>query len=309
MISVVIPLYNKQDTIQRALRSVLRQSLPPDEVIVVDDGSTDDSLSRLQEMTSGHSNIKVFSQSNQGVSSARNRGITEARGEMVAFLDADDEWHLSFLATLHALSEKYPQCGVFAAGYEQVDKHGIHHPVSISRVSFEGKEGILDNYFCVAAHSHPPINSSSIIMRTNAIKAIGGFPIGIGQGEDLLTWARLAVGYQIAYCRSVLSYFYTGTEGEMDIPKRIPKAEDVVGRELANLHDKHPDIPGFKDYIAHWHKMRASIYLRLNGYGNKCRKEIALARMWNPHSKRLALYSLLLTLPYPLRMNLLHKIK
>lgn len=308
MITVVIPLYNKQDTILRALRSVLAQSLPADEIIVVDDGSTDESLSHLKGTIEGKSCVRVISQPNQGVSSARNRGLSEAKGDMVAFLDADDEWHPSFLTTLHTLSEKYPSCDVFAAGYEQVDKRGIHHPVSINQVPFIGVDGILFNYFDVAAHSHPPINSSSIMVRVNAIKAIGGFPIGIGQGEDLLTWARLAVGCQIAYCRSVLCYFYTGTEGVMDIPKRIPKAEDVVGRELANIHEKHPDITGLKDYVAHWHKMRASIYLRLKGYENKCRKEIALARIWDPSAKHLLFYSLLILLPYPLRMNILRKI-
>lgn len=309
MLSVVIPLFNKQDTILRALRSVLEQRLKPDEVIVINDGSTDNSLSRLKVLAAKYPVIKIFSQSNQGVSSARNRGIAEAQGDLLAFLDADDSWHPAFLATLYALSTQYPQCDVFAAGYEQVDKHGTHHRVSINRIPFEGEEGILYNYFDVAAHSHPPINSSSIMVRANAINAIGGFPVGVGQGEDLLTWARLAAGCQLAYHRAVLSYFYTGAEGEMDIPKRIPRPDDVVGRELANLHDKHPDIPGLTDYIAHWHKMRASIYLRLQGYEKKCRQEITLTRIWTPGTKHLVFYNILLILPYMLRMKLLNKIK
>lgn len=305
MISVVIPLYNKEETIQRALQSVLRQTLQPDEVLVVDDGSTDRSLARVQEMAVAHTHI--IRQSNQGVSAARNRGIAEAQGEYIAFLDADDEWHRDFLSTMMHLFSTYPRCNVAASSYYKIDAKGNKTKALLRCIHLADGEGILNNYFEVAAHSEPPINSSCLMVRADAMKAIGGFPLGVGQGEDLLTWARLAVNNEIAYYTTPLSKFYTEQCGEMSAPKRAPSPHDVVGRELASLSLKHPNLKGLKTYVAHWHKMRASVYLRLKGHARQCRQEIQIARQWNPETPRLKLYSLLLLVPFDLRMSLLHR--
>lgn len=93
-ISVVIPLYNKSDFVRKALRSAVEQSYKPREVIVVDDGSSDDSLLVVRNFKeeSIYPNIKIISQHNQGVSKARNTGIESASFDYIALLDADDEW-------------------------------------------------------------------------------------------------------------------------------------------------------------------------------------------------------------------------
>ena len=101
--SVVIPLYNHSDTIQRCVDSVLGQGFEDFELIVVDDGSTDgggDLVSGMQD-----SRVHLVMQENGGVSSARNRGIAEARGTIVAFLDADDEWNPDYLETIFRSEE------------------------------------------------------------------------------------------------------------------------------------------------------------------------------------------------------------
>lgn len=90
MISVVIPLYNKDKQIAKTLYSVLKQTYPNFEVIVVNDGSTDNSLSEVSKISD--SRIRLICQENKGVSAARNRGIQEAKSDYIAFLDADDEW-------------------------------------------------------------------------------------------------------------------------------------------------------------------------------------------------------------------------
>ena len=94
-ISVVIPLFNKQTSIRRTIASVLDQTYPHFELVVVNDGSTDNSLSVVNEFTD--SRIRVITQPNAGESGARNRGIIEAKCPVVAFLDADDEWLRAFL--------------------------------------------------------------------------------------------------------------------------------------------------------------------------------------------------------------------
>ena len=105
-VSVVIPLYNKAPHISRAINSVLGQTSPPEEIIVIDDGSTDgggDIVKAYQDPR-----IRYIRQENQGVSAARNRGIELAKGELIAFLDADDAWKPKFLETISEMRSLYP---------------------------------------------------------------------------------------------------------------------------------------------------------------------------------------------------------
>ena len=105
--SVVIPLYNKEHYIASTLRSVLAQTYPDYEVIVVDDGSTDNSLQTCKTVQSDK--IQIVQQANQGVSAARNKGIELAAGEYICFLDADDAWHPDYLQNIETIVQKYPQ--------------------------------------------------------------------------------------------------------------------------------------------------------------------------------------------------------
>ncbi len=206
MISVVIPLYNKEDQVTQTLRSVLRQSFAEFEIIVVNDGSTDASVAAVASVKDAR--IRLVHQENAGVSAARNRGIAEAKYDLIAFLDADDEWHEDYLKAQYELMQRYPQCSVFACGYEFVRADGTHASAIIRKLPFDGEHGILSNYFEVASCSHPPICSISIMVRKAAIEAIGGFPIGIRSGEDLLTWARLVCRYEVAYSRRIRAWYH-----------------------------------------------------------------------------------------------------
>ncbi|MCM0083341.1 glycosyltransferase family 2 protein [Geomonas sp. Red32] len=122
-ISVIIPLYNKERYVQRAVNSVLEQSLAPLEVVVVDDGSTDGSAEAVAALGPDQ-RLRLVSQRNQGVSAARNRGVAEARGRFVAFLDADDQWQPEFLETLQWLRELFPEGCFFATGFEVIYSDG-----------------------------------------------------------------------------------------------------------------------------------------------------------------------------------------
>lgn len=299
--SIVIPLYNKEATVERALRSVLNQTVQDFEIIVVNDGSTDNSA-RLVEAI-GDPRIRIIHQENQGVSAARNRGIAEAKHELIAFLDADDEWLPEFLETIRRLVIRYPDCGLYATRYFFRSPSGKQQPAIIRGLP-SYFEGILENYFQIAVRSHPPIWSSATCARKTVLSKIGGFPIGVTSGEDLLTWARIAARKTIAFSSSCLAIFHhSHSETYEAPPNRIPDNDDIVGRELNSLLKETAPLRrgSLRRYCAHWHKIRASIYLRL-GMNKKARHEIYFAFQYHFRLK-LITYLLLSFCPD----NLIHK--
>jgi glycosyltransferase involved in cell wall biosynthesis len=262
MISIIIPLYNKEKQIANTLKSVLGQTYTNFEIVVVNDGSTDDSVAVVASINDNR--IRLIHQENAGVSAARNHGIAEAKGEFIALLDADDEWKHDYLATQMHLAEKYPQCDVFATNYEFRNEFGKVTPTIIRRLPFASADGILSNYFEVASNSNPPLWTSAVIARKSAFESIGGFPIGIRSGEDLLTWARLACKYQIALTREAKAIYYTPTSGPTGkVPTDLKTTHDAVGIALQKLLMGFPKS-GVKIYVAFWYKMRGIINLGLN---------------------------------------------
>lgn len=264
-ISVVIPLYNKRTSVLRALNSVLDQTIQPYEIIVVNDGSTDGSEQIVDELN--HPLVRLFNQPNTGVSAARNSGIEEAKGDWIAFLDADDEWLPEYLKSIIFLSEEYPSCSVLATSYIFQEFTGVRRNVILRKLPFHSEHGILTNYFEIAAFSHPPICSSAVVVNKAALNTIGGFPKGVKAGEDLLTWARLAVRFNIAYSTKLLSVFHVDPSHSIsENPSRLPDINDFVGGELKKIFDStegklKTDV---RKYLSLWYKMRASVYLRNN---------------------------------------------
>lgn len=299
MISVVIPLYNKERQIADTLSAVLSQTYQDIEVVVVDDGSTDHSVEKVKTFTD--SRIRLVSQCNAGVSAARNRGIEEARGEYIAFLDADDEWRPEYLETQYHLTRKYPECNVFVCNYEFRDAEGGVKPTIIRKLPFEGEDGILSNYFEVASCSHPPLWTSAVMVRKTAIQAVGGFPVGVKSGEDLLTWARLAVQNSIAFTQKPMSIYNLG-EGynKKNLPPRRQDEGDPVGIGLKELYNSHRDTVGIRKYISHWHKMRASVAIRYDEvYETIC--EVLKSLRFNPLNIKVMPFMVLALLPKRIR--------
>jgi glycosyltransferase involved in cell wall biosynthesis len=279
MFSVVIPLYNKEQTIARAIRSVRNQTVQDWEIVVVDDGSTDGGPCVVEGIPDPR--IRLIRQENQGVSGARNRGIAEARFDLIAFLDGDDEWKPTFLETVARLVRAFPEAAVFATSYLFAQNgRGAWAP------KFRGMpaapwDGILTDYFAVAARSDPPLWTSAVTVKKEAILGVGGFPRGIASGEDLLTWARLAVAYKTAFSSQSLSVFHLGVEAGPGVLRRQPSDEDMVGRELAHLLEaaRASQKRSLRRYLAMWNKMRASILLRAGRRGQAMRHALAAAAM------------------------------
>lgn len=296
-ISVIIPLYNKRETVTRALQSVFAQTVLPEEILIVNDGSTDGSELIVTEIN--HPLVVLLHQPNSGVSVARNNGISVAKGEWIAFLDADDEWEPEFLKTMQMLTRTYPQTQVVASAYLLQNHLGSKTNILLNKIPFDGKTGQLTNYFEVASCSHPPLWTSAVMAQKEALQSIGGFPVGIKSGEDLLTWARLAVKYKIAYSLEPVAVFIQDAAHTYeDKPNRLPDLSDPVGKELRKLlHSVNPETRSdFRKYLSHWHKMRASVYLRL-GFFFQSIRECLLSLRFNPLNTKIYIYLLMAFLP------------
>ncbi|WP_377160914.1 glycosyltransferase family 2 protein [Roseateles sp. UC29_93] len=186
-LSVVIPLYNKEGQIVRALDSVCAQTVRDFEVVVVDDGSTDGGAALVQAY--GDPRVRLLRQPNGGVSSARNLGVEAARCPVVAFLDADDTWYPDHLERLWRLRLEYPQAVGWATNYEVASPDGRRTP----GVSSETAPRVVltpANYYRIALQGSP-VCSSAVMVDKAALANVGGFPVGVRLGEDLDTWIRL----------------------------------------------------------------------------------------------------------------------
>ncbi|GBC62209.1 glycosyltransferase family 2 protein [Desulfonema ishimotonii] len=290
-VSVVMPLYNKALCVAQAVRSVLSQSVRDFEMIVVNDGSTDSGPEIVRRIRD--SRIRLIDQPNSGVSAARNRGIGEAASDLIAFLDADDIWYPFFLATVLGLRAKYPECEVFATNYLYREPDGRCRIPVIRGVS--SPKGVLKDYFAVAAVSDPPLWTSAVVAEKSALDAVGGFSQGVTSGEDLLTWARLAAGYRIAYSAEPAAVFRLRNR-TLGIPERLPDRNDTVGDGLKELSAKMPDCVSLKKYIALWHRMRASQYLRA-GCRADTLKELLEIRQFVGPDIRFYIYLLMALMP------------
>jgi len=185
--SVVIPLYNKRDYIGRAIQSVLDQAEAVEELIVVDDGSTDGG-GDVAETFGGK--VRVIRQANAGEAAARNRGIAEASASHIAFLDADDRWTPDFLATIKALIAKQPAAAIYGTGFDVAEPDGTLHPALDRANRFIGPSSKLDYAAALAAWCFA-LTSSSTCVRAEKFRETGLFNPALKVGTDIDMWVRL----------------------------------------------------------------------------------------------------------------------
>lgn len=195
-IAVVIPLFNKAPYIKRAIDSVISQPYQVKEIIVVDDGSTDNSA----EVVNGikDERIRLIRQQNAGESAARNRGIEEANFDLIAFLDADDEWKPDFLRTIQTLINNFPDCGAYATSSITILPNGNVIYPQINGCPPAPWMGIIPNFFELFQHGYPFIASSIVIPR-KVLLDVGLFPVGVKISGDVDCWVRVAMKYPIAF--------------------------------------------------------------------------------------------------------------
>ncbi len=199
MISIVIPLYNKEDFILQTISSVLNQSFPLFEIIIVNDGSTDNSVAQIESLNDAR--IHLVSQPNAGVSAARNHGIALAKYDLIAFLDADDYWHPNFLAYSLEVLQQNPGVHIVGCNFIRValgeEKQHSSEPL---------KYRLINNYFLNALRE-PLFCSSATVVRKSVFLKVSTFDTGLTSGEDLDLWFRIMLYFDGAFIENNLAYY------------------------------------------------------------------------------------------------------
>ena len=203
-VSVIIPTFDRAHTLVRALDSVRAQTLPPLEVIVVDDGSRDDTARLVLQ---GYPTVRYLPQANAGVSVARNRGIAAARGQWLAFLDSDDQWLPHKLERQLAWLERYP-------GYRLVhgDEVWIRRGRRVNAMNKHAKSGGWIYETCLP---RCVISPSAVMVHRSLFDDVGGFDETLPACEDYDLWLRICATHPVLYVDEPVLVKYGGHDDQL----------------------------------------------------------------------------------------------
>jgi glycosyltransferase involved in cell wall biosynthesis len=251
-VSVVIPVYNNQPYVASAVRSVLAQTRPPEEVIVVDDGSIDSTAEALEPC---RASIHYVFQQNRGEPAARNRGIQEAHGEYIAFLDGDDLWLPNKLELQMEYLREHPSCSLVYTDMSTFDEHGIIDASVKDRFRMTLPTGrIFPSLFMRSL-----FGSGSVVFRKNCLDKVGYFDEDLLVGSDYEMWLRISRHFELGVVdRPLLKYRHhaamstrglglkmcNGVPWEVAVLSKIlrlyPEAIDEIGQSVVNRRLSRP---------------------------------------------------------------------
>lgn len=231
-VSVIIPTYNRANVVCNAVDSVINQTYKNIEIIVVDDGSTDDTKKVLNKYAG---NIKYIKQSNQGVSSARNLGIKESTGEYLAFIDSDDVWHsdkvqkqLDFFN-----SNKNNNIGLVYTNTILIDKDNQKK----KRRDFftKNESGILE---FIDVFKDPYLGLPTVMILSSVINKVGLFDEGLETAEDIDLYLRISEFYKIGYIHDILVDVH---QSENSLSEKLSSYQDNID-VVTKFVDKHHEL-------------------------------------------------------------------
>lgn len=244
LFSVIIPLYNKEESIQNTLTSALKQTFTDFEIIIVNDGSTDKSESKVREFSDAR--IQLFSTKNQGVSEARNYGIAKASGDIIAFLDADDYWYPNHLEQLSELHEMFPKCGLYCTNYERFyNPNKIIKPTFLDIPSSPWK-GIVKDFFKSSYIDRIAWTSAVAIPKT-VLDTVGNFKttITLGAGEDTDLWLRIALRFDVAFDTTISAIHMLNAENRVSLASTLKRSF----AKLDEFKEEEKNNPSLKKYL------------------------------------------------------------
>ena len=227
-ISAIIPAYNSADFIADAVASMRAQTHPVDEIIIVDDGSRDNTREVIRTLGD---DIVLIQQANAGPSAARNAGIDRARGAFIAFLDADDQWTPEKTASQLEVFARHPDMALVAADMAEVDADG-----RTTVASMLDHHGLLEQFKALDGAPVPAamaaltrknfIPTGTVLVRREAVIEAGRFTTAIRWGEDLELWAKIAARHPLT-CLPVVHMLRRRHEANAT-SNTTPMLEDLV---------------------------------------------------------------------------------
>jgi len=252
MFSIVIPYYNKAKYIQRCIDSVLNQSFVDYEIIVIDDGSTDEGLHFLSTINSNK--IRLITQENKGVSEARNAGIKNAKKQFVAFLDADDCWHTNYLESMKYIIDNEKNVKIIGSNYSRKSDFLTTKFNKINYIKF-------DDYFKIAI-KNTYFTSSSTIIESSFFEQNNGFNSMLKSGEDSDVWFRaVASGGNAFYIQNTLVYY-----SDEDHNQTTKTKQDLKSTLVGNANNLYEDILKLKNNKSFTRFVALYIYFNLYPY-------------------------------------------
>lgn len=266
-VSIVIPLYNKENHIKNTIEHVLNQTYQDFEIVIVNDGSSDNGPEIARSIDD--SRIKVYDQVNQGASTARNNGVSLASNELVAFLDADDEWSQGYLEAMMDLYRKYPDAVAYGSNYEIIENG---ETIVLDFPSITEKIGLIEDYF-KAGKVFTPLWTSAVMVKKSVFEELGGFSTSCKICEDVDLWCKLACRGQIAYVNIPLAVY------KRDSSNMLSKSTDASNYfpfldEYKNLIDETDKRwQSVSEYVEH-RKLFAVSYLILTAHNSKKAREL-----------------------------------
>ena len=233
MISVIIPLYNKEQTIYKTLFSVLNQTSRNFEIIIVDDGSTDGSVQIIKN-NFYDSRIRLIMQQNKGVSSARNNGAKHSKGEWIVFLDADDIWFPNYIEIMYNAINMNPQADMIGCASYVVDY--ITNTIYTNRMI----DSCFDKIQRIDFFTNPDIMShiGATCIKKESFFVTGGFNESIKNNEDILLMGKISMNHNYYYIGKMLHVYYINVPGQVtrDVSKKDDMYKDVLN--VINLLNK-----------------------------------------------------------------------
>ena len=266
-VSVIIPTYNYGRFIGEAVDSALAQTRAPLEVIVVDDGSTDDTA----EVLAAYSDrVRVLRQKNSGVAMARNAGIAAARGEYLAFLDSDDAWYPRKLERQMPRFDAEPSLGLVHCGAETIDSAG-----RTLKTSVDGMEGRVAEAMLRLDREVIMPQGSSIVVPKRVAEEVGGFDARLPPSEDWDFCYRVAARYAVGYVPEVLvRYRLHGSGIHMNIARMERAMLIALEKAFAD-----PRVQPLRNYsYGRFHRVLAGCYFETRELGSFARNVVKSLR-------------------------------
>ena len=234
LVSVVIPAFNAESTIEETVASVLRQTWPDFEVVVVDDGSADRTAERVQAIADRDQRVRLYRQENRGVAEARNRAVRESRGDWIAPLDSDDIYHPEALAEyVRCAASGSDRLAVVYCWSIDIDERGS----PMGRISAASVRG--DVFATILCHNFLGNGSCTMIRRT-ALEHAGGYDPAFPGTEDWLVCLRLAEDFEFAPVPRVLVGY---RQGARSLSRNYEAAAVRQAAILEGVRRRHPNVP------------------------------------------------------------------